>query len=579
VAEGERHADRGLGPVHPAGAALLRHPRSAGPAPARAPPAGHLRGALQRHPPAQRPPTTAPDPAALSAASVPVFFPRALREDLLRTKARRLDHDLAAIRWREGTAWSVVRRAAVLQLADAFGLRNCAIWTPTPTNGVLQLAHQLVPPDNDAHHQVFDSTTISVADPDVAQVMSSKEGKVLRPGSALGMASGRDQPPAGAAAAIRLPILRVSKIFDQQSNNGNTSPDLMSYAILVLLLPPANTDDHPGSSVPAGGWSTQDLEVVQAVADQVAVALSHADALEESQLIRHKLAEQQAALLQAKREVASATKARNAAHAVMCDAMRRPTHPVVGLLSVMQQEAKLRPDQRLVVDALARTGALSSTLMDDIMESVSAADPPPLSSPCLLARRPFELRALVRNVASVAGCLSGCRGIGFSHGLEAGSSLPEWVVGDDRRVFHLLLHMVDELLSRCHQPHVAGRALSFSACDDQHLIPPPGRRNFSGGGNHVFDKFQVGLTRAQESGGPCKSLPASHRRPPRNRCSGRANTQLNNATCNKIAQVCIKCFFFCFICLLFMFSSLLYKSTLVSSNYSTRYTHTTSDLR
>jgi ethylene receptor len=444
----------------------------------------------------------------------------------------------------------------VLQLADAFGLRNCAIWTPTPTNGVLQLAHQLVPPDNDAHHQVFDSTTISVADPDVAQVMSSKEGKVLRPGSALGMASGRDQPPAGAAAAIRLPILRVSKIFDQQSNNGNTSPDLMSYAILVLVLPPANTDGHPGSSVPAGGWSTQDLEVVQAVADQVAVALSHADALEESQLIRHKLAEQQAALLQAKREVASATKARNAAHAVMCDAMRRPTHPVVGLLSVMQQEAKLRPDQRLVVDALARTGALSSTLMDDIMESVSAADPPPLSSPCLLARRPFELRALVWNVASVAGCLSGCRGIGFSHGLEAGSSLPEWVVGDDRRVFHLLIHMVDALLSRCHQPHVAGRALSFSACrcndiigDDQHLIPPPGRRNFSSGGNHVFVKFQVGLTREKESGGPSKSLPASHRRPPRNRCSGRANTQLNNATCNKIAQVCINAFF-CFIYLL-----------------------------
>jgi ethylene receptor len=205
--------------------------------------------------------------------------------------------------------------------------------------------------------------------------------------------------------------------------------------------------------------------------------------------------------------------------------------------------------------------------MDDIMESVSAADPPPppppLSSPCLLARRPFELRALVWNVASVAWCLSGCRGIGFSHGLEAGSSLPEWVVGDDRRVFHLLIHMVDALLSRCHQPLVAGRALSFSACscndiigDDQHLIPPPGRRNFSSGGNHVFVKFQVGLTRAQESGGPSKSLPASRRRPPRNPCSVRANTQINNATCNKIAQVCIKCFFW-FICVLFIFLTLL----------------------
>jgi ethylene receptor len=64
--------------------------------------------------------------------------------------------------------------------------------------------------------------------------------------------------------------------------------ELLSYAILVMVL---RADDDHHHRRPPTGWSNQDLEIVQAVAYQVAVALSHAAALEESQLIRHKLAE------------------------------------------------------------------------------------------------------------------------------------------------------------------------------------------------------------------------------------------------------------------------------------------------
>ncbi|GJN19336.1 hypothetical protein PR202_gb06603 [Eleusine coracana subsp. coracana] len=514
--------------------------------------------------------------ASAAAASLPIFFPRVirlkLREDLLRAKARRLDRDLAVVRRRQGTAWRVaralaqrvrdaadacaVRRVAVLQLAVAFDLHNCAVWIPTTNRdggAVLELAHQLVP---DAQ-QVFDGgggarATISVADPDVADVLACTEAKVLRPGSALGAASGGQQTGA-AAAAIRLPVLRVSNSDDQRAQ-----PE--QHAILVLVLPPSNNDDNNRhGSQPGPSWSSQDLEIVQAISDQVAIALSHAAALEESQLVRHRLAEQQAALLKARHELAAATKARNAAHGAMRDAMRRPAHPIVGLLSVMQQhqeEATLRPEQRLVVGALARTTALSATLIDDVvverLASSSATDPPPLTSPRMVARRPFELRSLVTDVASVAGCLSVCRGIGFSHQLDAGS-LPEWVVGDDRRAFHVLLQMVDALLGRCHHnPHVACRVLWFSAgsCndsaavgDDQSWIPVPARHNFSGGGggNQVFVKFQIGLRRAPPGNDPAETLPpptpSRRGRPPRSPGSGRTNAQLSITMCNKIVQM------------------------------------------
>ncbi|TVU33036.1 hypothetical protein EJB05_24817, partial [Eragrostis curvula] len=492
--------------------------------------------------------------SAAAAVSLPVFFPRMLRvkarEDLLRAKARRLDRDLAAVRRRQETAWRVVRalhvrdsvdacavrRTAVVQLAAALGLHNCAVWMPTGCDGVLHLVHQLLP-DADAD-QVFDGSTraVSVRDPDVAGVMASKDASVLPPW--IRACRGERRRPAAGGSC------RCHTVADPQGGQWRH----------VGADQPRNLGPCPSGS-PGAGWSNQDLEIVQAVADQVAVALSHAAALEDSELIRHKLAEQQGALLQARQELASATEATNAAHGAMRDAVRRATHPVVGLLSVMQQEAAaMRPEQRRAVDALARTSALmDADAMERLLlwttaaaaaDSAAARDhpPPPPSSPRqLVARRPFELRALIRNVAGVAGCLSGCRGIGFSHQTEA-TALPEWVVGDDRRVFHLLLHMVDALLSKCPRRHVAGRVFSFSVCgcndivgDDQDWIAVPARYNFSGG-NHVFVKFQVALRRAPESD-LAESLPASHRRPPRNPGPARSDVQLSVAMCKKIVQM------------------------------------------
>ncbi|KAJ1278518.1 hypothetical protein BS78_04G085700 [Paspalum vaginatum] len=408
-----------------------------------------------------------------AAVSLPALFSRLLRvkfrESFLRTKARQLDRDLAAVRRREEAVWRVVRavahhvrdsvdartilRTTMLQLAAALGLSNCAVWMPVPLPLPPKLTHQLLP---DEHDKVaLDGgarATISARDPDVAAVLASKDAKVLRPGSALKAASGGGLPLAGPAAAIRIPNF----------HGGISTPELASYAILVLVLRAAADGDH---RTPPTGWINQDLEIVQAVADQVAVALSHAAALEESQLIRHKLAEQHGALMHAKSELAAATKARNTARGAMHSAM-----------------------ERLAVDAIARTGALSSTLMDDVMEILSTSPStttdcrdrdPPLSVPTLVARRPFELRSLVRDAASAAACVSGCRGLGFSHHLEA-NPLPKWVVGDEKRVFHLLLHMA--------------RPSSFT------------------GGNHVFVKFQVGLTRSPE-GDPAGSFPTARRLP------------------------------------------------------------------
>lgn len=104
------------------------------------------------------------------------------------------------------------------------------------------------------------------------------------------------------------------------------------------------------------------------VADQVAVALSHAAVLEESQHMREKLEEQNRALQQAKRDAMMASQARNSFQKVMNDGLRRPMHTITGLLSVLHEDGNLSTEQRTIVDAMARTGIVLSTLINDAMD-------------------------------------------------------------------------------------------------------------------------------------------------------------------------------------------------------------------
>ncbi|VAI48880.1 unnamed protein product [Triticum turgidum subsp. durum] len=325
-----------------------------------------------------------------TALSLLTFIPRLirakLREALLRAKARQLDRDVGLIRRRVEATSRVVRmlsrhirdsphdhhavlHTTMLHLADALALHSCAVWVPVPGD-VLQLVYQLSLRDKGAV-MLGSRAPIPALDPNVVDVMSGVAAKVLRPGSALAAASGGGLQPPGGVAAIRMPMLKVSN-FD-----GARTPEARPYAILVLVLPDT------------GRWSSQDLEIVEVVADQVAVALSHAAVLEEWQSIRDRLADQHRALLHAKHEAATATTGIHSVQSAMCGAMQRQMHS-----------------------------------------------------------------------------MSGCSGVEFSYHSENSLPLPEWVVGDETRVFHLLLHMVTTLLGRRCDGAAPGRiTFSVESCN------------------------------------------------------------------------------------------------------------------
>ncbi|KAL8166657.1 hypothetical protein V2J09_008156 [Rumex salicifolius] len=365
---------------------------------------------------------------------IPLLLKVKVRELFLRQNVLELDQEVGMMKRKKETSLHVrmltqeIRKSldkhtilytTLVELSKTLDLQNCAVWMPNDTGTEMNLTHEL----KGSSSQKF-AVCLPINDPDVMEIIGSKGVKNLRPDSTLGMASSGDFGDLGSVAAIRMPMLRVSNF------KGGTPEYVQTfYAILVLVFPSSKTDVS----------SYHDLEIVEVVADQVAVALSHADILAESQMMREQLAERNRALQLARKNALMASQARNAFQKVMSNGMRRPMHSILGLLSIIQDE-NMKPEQKAVIETMVRTSNVLSTLVNDVMEIPEKDD-----GRFPLEMRPFHLHSVVKDAACLVKSLFMYEGISFS--LDVQSSLPDKVVGDDRRTFQVVLHMVGYLLN------------------------------------------------------------------------------------------------------------------------------------
>ncbi|KAK4800800.1 hypothetical protein SAY86_021287 [Trapa natans] len=111
--------------------------------------------------------------------------------------------------------------------------------------------------------------------------------------------------------------------------------------------------------------------------------------------------------------------------------------------------------------------------------------------------KPFDLHALIREAASLSKCLCIYKGLGFS--MEVDRSLPNIVLGDERRVFQVILHMVGNLLSSANgdglvtlRIFLESRTHGSGEADDHHLRWATRISNSSDGNAYI--RFEVGIT-------------------------------------------------------------------------------------
>ncbi|KAK9672829.1 hypothetical protein RND81_12G127600 [Saponaria officinalis] len=365
---------------------------------------------------------------------IPLLLKVKVRELMLRKKTWDLGREVGIIKKQSEAGWHVrmltreIRKSldrhtilytTLVELSKTLHLQNCAVWMPNENRTEVILTHEL-------KRRNFSSSNIirmPYANPDVKRIKESNEVQLLGMDSTLAHASSGVIEDHGAVAAIRMPMLKVSNF------KGGT-PELIQacYALLVLVLPCGQRRL----------WSNHELEIIKVVADQVAVAISHAAILEESQHMSDKLAEQNRALQQAQTNALMASQARISFQRVMSHGMRKPMHSVLGLLSVLKDE-NLNSEQKIIVDTMMTSGNVLSLLINDVMD-----DSPKESGRFPSEIRSFRLHALVTEAGCFAKSLCAQKGFGFN--IEVDKALPDNVLGYEKRVFQVILHMVGNLV-------------------------------------------------------------------------------------------------------------------------------------
>eukprot|EP00850_Spirogloea_muscicola_P014385 SM000103S09477 [mRNA] locus=s103:157364:163006:- [translate_table: standard] len=381
-----------------------------------------------------------------------------------------------------------VLSAVLHELGAALGLESAAAWLPTPHGPggpALELTHTLEHPPAQRprtfvplhdlvvqqvllsillpssvafpfsyHHLIFITAPPPSSPPAVLganlasltlgrpcfgcgapQVFASSSALVI---SERAMVSDRSclPPPKGpgwadkdAVAAVRLPLHEITAALNPAGTNGEAAVDPLAasaapthkslkHAMLVLVL--------PNSSLRK--WSANELMFA-------AEALLHAAVREDTEARRSALEEKQRQLRSMGRDAHAAGRARNNFLAVMQYEMRTPMHTITALSSVLAA-MHLGDEQRSMVDTVAKSSALLSTLANDILDFWRLDE----DSVVALQSHEFELLPLLKDAETLGSAEAKAKGLLLI--LRLDPHLPRKVEGDSNRLLQVLLNVV-----------------------------------------------------------------------------------------------------------------------------------------
>ncbi|MCO5590831.1 hypothetical protein L7F22_044806 [Adiantum nelumboides] len=398
------------------------------------------------------------------------------RELFLKNKAAELDREMGMIRTQEETGRHVrmltqeirstldrhtILNTTLVELGKTLALEECTLWMPTRNGLELQLSHTL------RQHSLV-PMTVPIHHPTIKQVFSSHRAMVISPHSPVAMTRPRTgKYMAGDVVGMRVPLLHLNNFHIRDWPDPSKRP----FALMVLMLP----------SDSARRWHVHELELVEVVAEQVAVALSHAAILEESIKARDLLMERIVALDMARREAETAVRARNNFLAVMNHEMRTPTHAITAFSSLLQ-ETDLTPEQRSMVETIAKSGNLLGTLINDVLDLSRLED-----GSLQLDIRTFNLPLLFREVLNLVKPIASVKKLSVS--LHMDPDLPESAKGDDKRLFQTTLNVIGNAIKFTKEGSVA----LIVCLEKKDFLRDPRGPEFrvASGDTHFFLRVQV----------------------------------------------------------------------------------------